>query len=56
MIYIDYKDLNRLRNYVTDSGKILPRRITGNCARHQRMTTVALKRARSMALLPYKVK
>ena len=53
-IYIDYKDLERLRNYVTDSGKILPRRITGNCASHQRMTTMALKRARMMALLPYR--
>jgi small subunit ribosomal protein S18 len=52
--YIDYKDLERLRNYVADGGKILPRRITGNCARHQRMTNVALKRARMMALLPFK--
>lgn len=55
-IYIDYKDLERLRGYVTDTGKILPRRITGNCASHQRMTTVALKRARMMALLPFKAK
>lgn len=55
-IYIDYKDLERLRGYVTDTGKILPRRITGNCASHQRMTTVALKRARMVALLPYKTK
>jgi small subunit ribosomal protein S18 len=54
-IYIDYKDLEHLRGYVTDSGKILPRRITGNCAHHQRMTTTALKRARMVALLPYKV-
>jgi small subunit ribosomal protein S18 len=55
-IYIDYKDLERLRGYVTDSGKILPRRITGNCASHQRMTTTALKRARMVALLPYKAR
>lgn len=54
MHYIDYKDLERLRNYVADGGKILPRRITGNCATHQRMTNVALKRARMMALLPFK--
>src|SRR5512133_3109837 len=49
-MYIDYKDLERLRNYVADGGKILPRRITGNCATHQRMTNTALKRARMMAL------
>lgn len=50
---IDYKDLGRLRRYVTERGKILPRRITGNCAHHQRQLTVAIKRARFMALLPY---
>jgi len=55
-IYVDYKDLERLRMYVTDSGKILPRRITGACARHQRMINVALKRARNLALLPFKVR
>jgi small subunit ribosomal protein S18 len=55
-IYIDYKDLDRLRSYVTDTGKILPRRITGACARHQRMVTNALKRARVMALLPFKAR
>lgn len=54
-IYIDYKDLERLRHYVSDSGKILPRRVTGNCAKHQRMLAVALKRARMLALLPFRV-
>lgn len=54
--YVDYKDLERLRRYLTDRGKILPRRITGNCARHQRMLCRAVKRARSTALIPYKVK
>ncbi|AVX21865.1 MAG: 30S ribosomal protein S18 [Bacillota bacterium] len=50
---IDYKDLNRLRKYITERGKILPRRISGNCAKHQRQLTVAIKRARIMALLPF---
>jgi small subunit ribosomal protein S18 len=54
--YIDYKDIERLRNYVSDTGKILPRRVTGTSARHQRMLTSALKRARYMALLPYKAR
>ena len=51
--YIDYKDTSRLARYITDRGKILPRRITGNCARHQRQLTTAIKRARNIALLPY---
>jgi len=51
--YIDYKQAERLRRYITDRGKILPRRISGNCAKHQRQLTVAIKRARQMALLPY---
>ncbi len=51
--YIDYKDIARLRNYMGDSGKILPRRMTGNTARHQRMVAQAIKRARYMALLPF---
>ena len=51
--YIDYKEVNRLRRYLSDRGKILPRRMTGNCALHQRALTVALKRAREIALLPY---
>ncbi|MDQ0190932.1 30S ribosomal protein S18 [Alicyclobacillus cycloheptanicus] len=49
----DYKDTNRLMKFLTDRGKILPRRISGNCARHQRQVTVAIKRARQVALLPY---
>jgi small subunit ribosomal protein S18 len=52
---VDYKDVNRLRKYTTERGKILPRRITGNCARHQRQLTLAIKRARNIALLPYTV-
>lgn len=50
---IDYKDINRLRRYITERGKILPRRISGNCARHQRQLTRAIKRARNIALLPF---
>ena len=50
---IDYKDVNKLRRYVSERGKILPRRITGNCAKHQRALTVAIKRARHVALMPY---
>lgn len=50
---IDYKDLGRLRRYVSDRGKIEPRRKTGTCAKHQRRLTIALKRARMLALLPY---
>jgi len=52
---IDYKDINRLRRFVTERGKILPRRITGNCARHQRQLTIAIKRARCIALMPFTV-
>jgi small subunit ribosomal protein S18 len=51
--FIDYKDVNRLRRFVTERGKILPRRVSGNCARHQRTLAVAIKRARELALLPY---
>jgi len=50
---IDYKEISRLKKYVTERGKILPRRISGNCAKHQRMLTVSIKRARNMALLPF---
>jgi small subunit ribosomal protein S18 len=50
---IDYKDVTRLRRFLSDRGKILPRRMTGTCARHQRTLTVALKRARHIALLPF---
>ncbi|MHB8916866.1 MAG: 30S ribosomal protein S18 [Desulfocucumaceae bacterium] len=52
---IDYKDVPRLKKFVTERGKILPRRISGNCARHQRMLTVSIKRARTIALLPFTV-
>ena len=50
---IDYKDANKLKKYISERGKILPRRITGNCAKHQRALTVAIKRARHVAILPY---
>ena len=50
---IDYKDTAKLKRYVSERGKILPRRITGNCAKHQRALTVAIKRARHIALMPY---
>lgn len=50
---IDYKDVAKLRKYVSERGKILPRRISGNCAKHQRQLTVAIKRARVVALLPF---
>lgn len=50
---IDYKDVGRLRRFVSDRGRIEPRRKTGTCAKHQRRLTIALKRARHIALLPY---
>ena len=50
---IDYKDVNRLRRYVSERAKILPHRVTGTCAFHQRQLTVAIKRARHVALMPY---
>jgi len=53
VIEIDYKDLNTLKNYVTESGKIVPSRITGTKARYQRQLSTAIKRARYLALLPY---
>jgi len=52
-VNIDYKDAKTLRNFVTERGKIIPRRIYGTCARHQRELTEAVKRARQIALLPY---
>lgn len=52
---IDYKDVATLRKYISERGKILPRRITGTCAKHQRWLTVAIKRARHLAMLPYSV-
>lgn len=51
--HIDYKDIARLRRYMSERGKILPRRVTGTCAKHQRDLTTAIKRARHVALLPY---
>ncbi|GAQ24887.1 30S ribosomal protein S18 [Tepidanaerobacter syntrophicus] len=51
--HIDYKEYGRLRKYITERGKILPRRITGNCAKHQRQLTIAIKRVRNLALLPF---
>ena len=51
--YIDYKDPEFLKKFLNEQGKILPRRITGNCAKHQRALTVAIKRARHVALMPY---
>lgn len=50
---IDYKDASRLRKYISERGKILPRRVSGTCAKHQRELTTAIKRARVLALLPY---
>ena len=50
---IDYKDTAKLKKYVSERGKILPRRITGTCAKHQRALTVAIKSARHVALMPY---
>lgn len=54
-LHIDYKETMILKDYVSERGKIIPRRITGNCAKHQREVTVAIKRARSIALLPFVV-
>ena len=51
--YIDYKDVELLKRYISEKGKILPRRVTGTCAKHQRTLTVAIKRARIMGLLQF---
>lgn len=51
--HIDYKDVAKLRRFISERAKILPRRVTGTCAHHQRELTVAIKRARQVALLPY---
>lgn len=51
--HIDYKDVNKIRRFITERGKIIPRRISGNCAKHQRQLTVAIKRARNIAFLPF---
>jgi small subunit ribosomal protein S18 len=50
---IDYKDVAKLRRYMSERSKIVPRRVMGTCARHQRQLTIAIKRARHLALLPY---
>ena len=52
-LVLDYKNPEQLKKFVNERGKILPRRITGNCAKHQRALTVAIKRARHLALMPY---
>ena len=52
-VRVDYKDVNMLRMYITDRGKLVPRRISGNCAKHQREVATAVKRARMLAILPY---
>ena len=54
--YIDYKDINLLRRFMSDRGKIRPRRVTGTCAQHQRDLAIAIKRAREMALIPYTIR
>lgn len=51
--HIDYKDVNRLRKFTTERGKIMPRRMSGVCAKHQRELAVAIKRSRQVALMPY---
>ncbi len=51
--YVDYKDVRLLKEFLNEKGKIIPRRLNGNCAKHQRMVKVAIKRARQMGLLPY---
>ncbi len=53
--FIDYKDVGRIRRFTNERGKILPRRMTGNCAKHQRQLSEAVKRARAIALLPFTV-
>lgn len=52
---VDYKDAGRLKRYISERGKILPRRVSGNCARHQRQLTGSIKRARHVALLPFTI-
>lgn len=52
---VDYKDINKLKRFISERGKILPRRITGNCSKHQRVLTIAVKRSRQIALMPYTI-
>ena len=54
-LVIDYKDAQALKYFISERGKVVPRRISGNCARHQRKVTLAIKRARNIALLPFTV-
>ncbi|APZ49693.1 30S ribosomal protein S18 [Jeotgalibaca sp. PTS2502] len=53
--HVDYKDVDLLKRYVSEKGKILPRRVTGTCAKHQRTLTVSIKRARIIALMPFTI-
>lgn len=53
---LDYKDVEQVKNFISDAGKILPRRVTGTCAKHQRDVNKAVKRARAIALIPYEDK
>jgi small subunit ribosomal protein S18 len=53
VLYIDFKETKKLQRFITDQGKILPRRTTGTCAKHQRMLSTSIKRARHLALIPY---
>ena len=53
IVSIDYKDVVRLRRFISERGKILPRRMSGNCAKHQRQMSIAIKRSRHVALMPY---
>lgn len=55
VVEVDYREGQKLRRYITERGKILPRRISGNCAHHQRQLTLAIKRARNIALLPFTI-
>jgi len=53
MVYIEFKDAKKLQRFVTDQGKILPRRTSGTCAKHQRMLSTAIKRSRHLAIIPF---
>ncbi|MGO4961902.1 30S ribosomal protein S18 [Jeotgalibaca porci] len=53
--HVDYKDTDLLKRYVSEKGKILPRRVTGTCAKHQRTLTISIKRARIIALMPFTI-
>ncbi len=55
IVHIEYKNVRNLKRYITERGKILPSRISGNCAKHQRALTMAIKKARNIALLPFTV-